>query len=106
MTWIIICLWIMCLLQLIFCNFSLWWLISLVCNLLFTCRIVGATFKVKNLAIADGVAVGAMLIFNMMFSGEAFPWKRFLLFTLFTLISVGVMFIDEIFYVYVIEDED
>lgn len=106
MTWIIITLWLITAIQLIVCHFSLWWIIALICRILFTFRIVGATFKVRNLAIGEAVAFGAMVIFNMMFAGETFPWLRLLLFALLSLISVALMFIDDIFYVYVIEDEE
>lgn len=92
-------------LQLIICHFSLWWLIVLICRLLFMCRIIGATFKVKNLAIGEGVAIAAMLIFDMLFS-KGMPWLRILFFILFSLISVGLMFLDDILYVYTIEDVD
>ena len=92
-------------LQLIICHFSLWWLIVLICRLLFMCRIIGATFKVKNLAIGEGVAIAAMLIFDMLFA-KGMPWLRILFFILFSLISVGLMFLDDILYVYTIEDVD
>lgn len=92
--------------QTFFCHFSLWIIIIIIDRLLFACRIVGATFKVKSLAIAECVAFGAMVLFNMMFSGDDFPWLRVLLFLLFSAISILLMFIDDVFYVYVIEDDD
>lgn len=92
--------------QFVFCHFSLWVIIVLIDRLLFACRIVGATFKVKSLAICEGVALGAMVLFNMMFASESFPWLRILLFAVFSSLSVLLMYIDDVFYVYVVEDDD
>lgn len=93
--------------QLLVCHFTLWWVIALICRLLFCCRIIGATFKVKRLAIGEGVACGSMLLFNMLFSGDnGMPWVRLLLFILFSVISVALMYLDDILYVYIIEDVD
>lgn len=103
---IIILLIIDTIIQLIVCHFSLWWLIALICRLLFCCRIIGATFKVKKLAIGECVAVGLMLVFDMMFSGDGMPWVRIGLYLLFTLIAIVLMYLDDILYVYVIEDEE
>jgi hypothetical protein len=92
--------------QLITCHFTLWWLISFVCRLLFCCRIVGATFKVKKLAIGELVAFGCMLLFNMLFAKNGIPWIRLILTLLFSAIAVGLEYLDDLMYVYVIEDED
>ena len=90
--------------QLFVCHFSLWWIIAFVCRLLFCCRIIGATFKVKNLAIGECVAFAAMLIFNMLFHNEGLPWVRLLLFALFSALSIGLMFLDDALYVYIVKD--
>lgn len=92
--------------QLAVCRISLWWFIALICRLLFCCRIIGATFKVRKLAIGEGVAFIAMVLWNMLFSRGGFPWLKILLFLLFSLVSVGLMLLDDILYVYVIEDDD
>lgn len=97
---------IITILQLILCHFNLWWIIALICRILFCCRILGATFKVKNIAIGEGVAFASMLLFNMLFAGENFPWLRILLFALHSLICVGLMYLDSILYVYVVDDDD
>lgn len=93
-------------LQLLFCHFSLWWIIALIARVLFSLRIVGATFKVKHLAVVEGVAFICMLLFNMLFKKGAVPWGRLGLFLLFSAIAVGVMFLDDILYVYVIDDDE
>ena len=92
--------------QLIVCHFSLWWIIALCCRIMFMARIIGATFKVKKLAIGEGVAWASMLLWHMIFSKGALPWSRIGLFLLFSFIVVILMFIDDFFYVYVVEDED
>ena len=92
--------------QLLLCKFSLWWIISLACRLLFCCRIIGATFKVKRLAIGEAIAFGSMLLFNMLFAKDGMPWLRIGLYLLFSLIAVGLEYLDDILYVYVIEDEE
>lgn len=92
--------------QLVFCHISLWWLISLVCRILFCCRVIGATFQAKKLAIGEGVALACMLLFYIMFSKNGVPWLRLILNILFTGISVVLMYLDDLLYVYVIEDVD
>ena len=92
--------------QMIICKFSLWWLIALVARFLFCLRIIGATFKVKHLAIVEGVALALCLLYNMLFKKGAVPWLRIGLFTAISLICVGLMFLDDLLYVYVIEDEE
>lgn len=93
-------------LQLIICKFSLWWLVCVICRLLFCCRIIGATFPVKKLAITEAVVFGCMLLFNMLFSGDGMPWLRVFLYLLFSAFAVVLEFLDDILYVYVIEDEE
>ena len=90
----------------IVCHFSLWYFIAIICRLLFCCRIIGATFKVRKLAIGEGIAFVAMFLWNMLFSSNGFPWLKIMFFLLFSLISVGLMILDDILYVYVIEDDD
>lgn len=90
--------------QLIVCHFSLWWFIALICRALFCCRMLGATFKVKKLAIGEGVAFGIMVVWLLLFHSSAIPWLRILFNALFALIAVGLEILDDILYVYVIED--
>lgn len=90
--------------QLFVCKFSLWFLLSVIARLLFSCRAIGATFKVKTLAIVEIVAIACMWLWHIVFKGDGFPWLKFGLFILFNAISCFLMYVDEIFYVYVIED--
>lgn len=94
------------LLELFICKFSLWWIIALIARGLFCLRVVGATFNVKKLCITEGVAVACMFLFNMLFSKDAMPWLRILAFALFAIFNCVMMFLDDILYVYVIEDDD
>lgn len=105
MSFIIVLLIIITILQVILCKFSLWWIIALISRLLFCSRLIGATIKIKKLAIAEGIAFAAMLLFNWMFKGEnGMPWIKLVAFLLFSLISVGLEYLDDILYVYVVED--
>lgn len=107
MTLIVMAIIALTVIQLIVCHFSLWWLIALICRLLFCLRIVGATFKVKNLAIGEAVALACKFVWAVLLSHDsAFPWLSILLFALFSIIVVVVEFIDSVFYVYTVVDED
>ena len=94
------------LVQLLTCHFSLWWLICLICRVLFFTRLIGATIPIKKLAIGEGVAFGSMLLFNILFHGSNIPWLHILLFALFTLIALGLEYLDTRLYLYIIEDLD
>ena len=88
------------------CHISLWWFIALIARLLFCLRLVGATFKVKNLLIVEGVAFACMLVFHMVFSKGSIPWGRIGLFLLFSAVSCLLMLFDDFMYVYVVEDDE
>ena len=103
---IIILILVVTVLQLVVCKFSLWWLIAFICRMLFTLRIVGATFKVKTLAIGEAIAFASMLLWNMLFHKGNVPWGHLGLFALLSGLVCFLMFIDELFYVYIIEDDD
>lgn len=91
--------------QVVFCHFSLWWIISLIARIAFCSRIIGATIKVKKLAIAEGIAFAAMFLFNWLFKGDnPMPWVKILLYFVFTAVAIGLEYLDDILYVYVIED--
>ncbi len=88
------------------CGFSLWWIICVVARILFCTRVIGVTFKVKKLAIAEGSAIGCMLIWNILFASKNFPWQRLLFFAAFVGVAIGLMLLDNMLYVYVVEDVD
>ncbi len=92
--------------QLIVCHFSLWWIISLICRVVFCLRVIGATFKIKSLAIGEGVAFAMMLVFHAVFSKDNMPWLRIGLYLLMSLIALGLEALDNIMYVYDVEDYD
>ena len=102
----IICIIVISVVQLFACHFSLWWIIALIARLLFCLRIIGATFKVKNLCIVEGVSFACMFVWHMVFSKGSIPWLRLGLFLLFSALSCLFMFLDDLLYVYVIEDDD
>lgn len=90
--------------QLYFCKLSLWWLICLVTRVMFCTRIMGITIKVKKLAVAEGVSLVCMFLWNMLFSLKSFPWFELFMMLLFVVLTVGLEFLDELLYVYVVED--
>ena len=92
--------------QLVACKLSLWWFVAVIVRTLFCLRIIGATFKVKKLCVVEGVAFACMLVWNMIFSKGSLPWLRLALFLLFSGLSCLLMFLDDLLYVYVIEDDE
>lgn len=91
-------------LQVIFCHFSLWWIIALICRIAFSMRVIGALFKLKSLMIGEGVAVALMLVYNAVMHKGEMPWARMGIFILITLIVAGLEALDTYMYVYDIED--
>lgn len=90
--------------QLLLCRFSLWWLVSLICRLLFCARIIGVLLKVKKLVIAEAFNFGAMFLYNALFHKNSMPWMSILAYLLMSLIAVGLEYLDDLLYVYTIED--
>lgn len=90
--------------ELFVCHFHLWWILALIARLLFSLRLVGATFKVKRLIVTEGVACACMIVWNMLFSKDNMPWLRILLFIGFALISAATMLIDDMLATYVTRD--
>lgn len=92
--------------ELFVCHFTLWWVIALAARLMFSLRLVGATIKIKTLAIMEAIALGSMLVWNMIFAKDSLPWFRIIMFALFGLICVGIMFIDDMTEIYTSVDEE
>ena len=92
--------------QLVVCHISLWWFIAVIARVLFCLRVIGATFKVRTLAIIEAVAAGSMLVYNMLVHKDNVPWLRMFEFIIFSGLCVLFMYLDDILYVYVIEDDD
>lgn len=92
--------------ELFVCKLSLWWFIALISRVLFCLRIVGATFKVKTLTIVEAVALAGVVLFEMIFHKGAIQWGKILAFAICGLLSCFLMWIDDLLYVYVIEDDE
>lgn len=93
--------------QIFFNGFSLWWLVALIIRALFACRSIGVTFKVKKLAIAEGVVLACMMLFNLFFKGDnPYPWVPTLIAIIAAIICIALEYLDDMLYVYVIEDDD
>lgn len=90
--------------QVYFCGFSLWWVICLITRIMFCTRIMGITIKAKKLSIAEGTAVGCKFLWDILFNAKAFPWQNLLLMIVFVAVTIGLEFLDEMLYVYVVED--
>lgn len=90
--------------QVILCHFSLWWIIAVICRVAFCMRVIGALFKVRSLAIGEGVAVALMVVYNMVVHKGALPWGRMGIFLLISLIVLGLELLDTYMYVYDVED--
>lgn len=88
------------------CHFTLWWVLAIIARLLFSLRIVGATFKVKRLAITEGIAVACMIVWNMIFAKGHIPWLRIGIFLLFAIVSCVIMIVDDFYFVHVTLDEE
>lgn len=91
-------------LELFVCHFHLWWILALIARLLFSLRLVGATFKIKRLIVTEGVACTSMLVWNMLFAKDHMPWLRILLFFVFAAICILCMILDDMFATYVTRD--
>lgn len=90
--------------QLLVCHLSLWWFISLICRIAFCMRIIGATFKIKSMAIGEGVAFALMVLFYAVFKKGSIPWVTIGLYLLMSLIALGLEALDNFMYVYDVED--
>ena len=92
--------------QLLLCHISFWWLVVLIVHLIFCARMIGVTVPVKTLCIAEGVTIGCMIVWDMIFSSENFPWLSILLFCGLSAIGCFLMLLDDVLYVYIVKDED
>jgi len=90
--------------ELFVCHFHLWWILAVIARLLFSLRLVGATFKIKRLIMTEGVACACMIVWNMLFAKNNMPWLRILLFIGFALICSFIMILDDMLATYVTRD--
>lgn len=106
MSVIIVLIWVLSIIQLIACHFSLWWIIAIICRIAFCLRLIGAIFKTKSFAIGEGVAFVIMVLFYALFKKGAIPWIRIGVYALITLSVLGLELLDSFLYVYTVEDDD
>ena len=92
--------------QLLTCGFSLWWIVSLICRMIFILRSFGIIFKTKPLFVGEGFSLGMMLLWYFLFRKESIPWLTILLTVLFTGLVVFLEWLDGILYVYEVIDEE
>lgn len=92
--------------ELIFCKFSLWFIISAICRVLFCLRCFGIIFKTKPIFVGEAIALGCMIVWYLVARKDAIPWLNILLTLLFTGIAVGLEWLDGLLYVYEVLDED
>ena len=102
MSVIIVLIWILSIIQLIACHFSLWWIIAIICRIAFCLRLIGAI----SFAIGEGVAFVIMVLFYALFKKDAIPWIRIGVYALITLSVLGLELLDSFLYVYTVEDDD
>ena len=104
MAWTFISAIILLVLKYVFCGFSFWILVDTVAVILFCLRMVGATFKIKILAILHGVSVGLWVLWTFVFGGwEA--WPQMLIVTGLSALTCGVMIYEDLAFVIVEKDE-
>ena len=108
MNWVFISIIVCTALQLIFCRgmklASLSLFVMLIVRVLFLLRAQGVVFKTKPLRITELFVVGAQGVLGSM-AKASYNWLVFLLYTVITLIVIGVEFIDDKFYIYTVEEE-
>lgn len=92
--------------QLLVCKFTLYWIIAVICRIIFMARVIGAQVKLRNLAIGEVVAFVLMVLVNMLFNKDNVPWLRILEYLAFSLVTVGLEALDGLLYVYLVEDEE
>lgn len=107
MSWVFISIIIFTIIQLVACHGLKWlflaFLITLIARILFLGRLIGATVKVKSLAIAEAFSAGMLFLFNLL-SKSATDWPKLLGYIVISAICCLIMFIDDTFYLYVTED--
>lgn len=104
MAWTLISAIVLLVAKYIFCGFSFWILIDTVAVVLFCLRTVGATFRIKILAILHGVSICLWLLWTFMFGGwEA--WPQMLIYLGISAASCGIMLYEDFAFVIVEKDE-
>lgn len=97
---------ILTIVQLVLCHFSFWWFLSLVARLLFLLRFMGVLLKTKYTFIMEGISIAIMLIWRSIYHSQGWQLKNMLITVIITAICVLTVVIDDINYVYVIEEDE
>ena len=92
--------------QVVVCGFSLWFVIGLICRLLFGLRGIGVIFKTRPIFVGECVALATMLLWYLLFHKDAVPWLTVLFNFLFVGFTIFLEWLDGILYVYEVIDED
>lgn len=107
MNWVSISIMLLSLLQIYTLTKLKWRFISIivivVIRSLFLLRIQGIIFKIKPLAIAEGLVLLLQFVCGMVHP-EKYNWVFFVLFIINGLISIAIEIIDDKFYIYKVED--
>lgn len=104
MAWTFISAIILLVLKYVFCGFSFWILTDSVAVLLFVLRAVGATFKIKVLAILHGVSIAIWLLWTFMFGGWEL-WPKMLIYLGLSVVTCAIMLYEDFAFVIVEKDE-
>ena len=91
-------------LQLVLGHFSLWWIIVVLGRFIFAARNFGVIVKVKSTLIPEVISSAGMVIWNILFAKNNFPWARIGWCLLFGLLCAGLECLDGLLYIYNIED--
>ena len=106
MTLILIVIIVATIAEIIICHFSFWLFLSLIGRVIFSLRSIGAVMKVRISWILEGVGLGLMLLWDLLFHKGAVPWKNIGIFALFAIAICICEGVDEMMFVYVTEDDE
>lgn len=92
--------------QLLLEGFSVWWLLSLITNILFCLRVIGVTFSYKKLRTAQIVAYASCLVWRICIHNNPINWTKIGIAGIATAIAVALYTYDDSYYCYKTFDED
>lgn len=109
MSWIFTIILLSTVSQAVFCHgidwFALGFILNIITRCLFFARLLGATIKAKNLIVTEGIALGLVIIFNIL-SKKPNDYLGIIFYILCSAIVCLCMFADDTFWLYVTEDYD
>lgn len=92
--------------QLLLCGFSFWWLLAFIARTMFSMRAIGALIKIEYTYILEGIAIAIMLLWKAMYHSKGWDIKEIIITLAAAVICCTIVTIDNILYVYVVEDEE